>query len=409
MRKLTIVLLSMLVSVALQAQQPPRRPPQGPAPAPPPPQAPQPPPPQQPQGPGGPLPGLTPAERASFQDGLGDFTEVESVDDGLGPVFNERLCVACHSAGGVGGGSTRTVTRFARRVRGVFDPLENLGGSLVQDHAIGPVDGSTHQFRPEVVPLPATIVVHRRTTSLWGLGLVDVTPDATFTALAARPEMPGRVNMVDNIRAGMKTAGKFGWKAQVPSLVQFAGDAYLNEMGITSADFPNENCPQGRCDELQFNPAPGINDDGSGVAALAQFMTLLAPPGRGPITADVNDGEGVFNRIGCASCHVATLRSGSSPIAALDNKVYHPWSDYLLHDMGALGDGLEMGDAKGAEMRTAPLWGLRFVTTYLHDGRATTLDQAVLAHDGQGRSSRDRYAALNARDKARLTAFLNSL
>ncbi|HKS23379.1 MAG TPA: di-heme oxidoredictase family protein, partial [Thermoanaerobaculia bacterium] len=362
-----------------------------------------------PQGAGGPLRGLTPAELAAFQDGLEDFTEVESVDEGLGPVFNERSCAACHSAGGVGGGSERTVTRFARRVRGVFDPLTNLGGSLVQDHAIGTADGSPHQFRPEVVPQPASIVVHRRTTPLFGLGFVDATPDSTFAALAARPEMPGRVNMVDNIRAGMKTAGKFGWKAQVPSLVQFAGDAYLNEMGITSADFPNENCPQGRCDELQFNPAPGINDDGSGVAALHDFMTLLAPPGRGAINGDVNDGEDVFNRIGCASCHVATLRTGASPVAALDNKVYHPWSDYLLHDMGTLGDGLEMGDAKGAEMRTAPLWGLRFVTTYLHDGRATTLDQAILAHDGQARPSRDRYAALNARDKARLTAFLNSL
>jgi CxxC motif-containing protein (DUF1111 family) len=410
MRNLTIVLLSVLVSTALQAQQPPGRPPQGPPQMPPaqmpPPQQQQPP---QPQGPGGPLQGLTPAERGAFQDGLDEFTEVETIDDGLGPVFNERSCAACHSAGAVGGGSDRTVTRFARRVRGVFDPLENLGGSLMQDHAIGAADGSPHEFRPEVVPMPATIVVHRRTTPLFGLGFVDATPDATFAALAARPEMPGRVNLVDNIRAGMKTAGKFGWKSQVPSLVQFAGDAYVNEMGITSADFPNESCPQGNCGELQFNPMPGLNDDGSGVAALAQFMALLAPPGRGPITRDVNDGEAVFNRIGCESCHVSTLRTGPSPIAALDNKVYRPWSDYLLHDMGALGDGLEMGDAKGPEMRTAPLWGLRFVTTYLHDGRATTLDQAVLAHDGQARPSRDRYAALNARDKARLTAFLNSL
>ncbi|HEY6140053.1 MAG TPA: di-heme oxidoredictase family protein [Thermoanaerobaculia bacterium] len=397
MRNLTIALLSMLVSIGLAAQQQPRR-----RATPPPPAPPQ-------QGAGGPLRGLTATELAEFQDGLDDFTEVETVDEGLGPVFNERSCAACHNAGGVGGGSNRTVTRFARRVRGVFDPLENLGGSLTQDHAIGPADGSPHQFRPETVPAPATIVVRRRTTPLFGLGFVDATPDATFAALAARPEVPGRVNMVDNIRAGMKTAGKFGWKSQVPSLVQFAGDAYLNEMGITSADFPNENCPQGNCGELRFNPMPGINDDGSGVAALAQFMALLAPPGRGAINGDVNSGEGVFNSIGCASCHVSTLRTGPSPVAALDNKVYHPWSDYLLHDMGALGDGLEMGDAKGPEMRTAPLWGLRFVRTYLHDGRATTLDQAILAHDGQARPSRDRYVALSARDKQTLTAFLNSL
>ena len=83
--------------------------------------------------------------------------------------------------------------------------------------------------------------------------------------------------------------------------------------------------------------------------------------------------------------------------------------DFLIHDMGALGDGFEMGDAKGAEMRTTPLWGLRFVSAYLHDGRAATLDAAILAHDGQARAARDRFAALGARDKARLTAFLNSL
>jgi CxxC motif-containing protein (DUF1111 family) len=388
MRKLTIGFLCMLVSVTLEAQQ--RR---GGTPA-----------------PGEPLAGLTAAQRAAFADGLDDFNEVETVTEGLGPVFNERSCAACHTTPAVGGGSnTRMVTRFARRNGGVFDPLANLGGSLVQDHAIGPPDGSPHAFQPERVPPVATIVVRRRTTPLFGLGLVEATPDATFLALAGRGDAPGRVNLVDNVRAGTKTVGKFGWKSQVPSLFQFAGDAYLNEMGITSADFPNESCPQGNCAELTFNPAPGINDDGSGVAALAQFMALLAPPPRGAQTRDANDGEAVFERVGCEACHVSTLRTGSSPINALDRRTYHPYSDFLLHDMGALGDRLEMGDAKGPEMRTAPLWGLRFVSAYLHDGRATTLDQAILAHDGQARAARDRFAALSPSDKAKLSAFLRSL
>src|SRR5205085_12585361 len=142
-----------------------------------------------------------------------------------------------------------------------------------------------------------------------GLGLVDATPDSDFIALAQKEAArgdgtAGRVSSVDNIRAGMKTTGKFGWKAQVPTLFQFAGDAYLNEMGITTADFPNESCPQGNCAELAFNPAPGINNDGSGVAALAQFMALLAPPPRGAESRDVTDGEAIFERVGCASCHV---------------------------------------------------------------------------------------------------------
>jgi CxxC motif-containing protein (DUF1111 family) len=360
------------------------------------------------------LAGLTAAQRADFADGRGDFTEVETVTDGLGPVFNERSCAACHSVPAVGGGSNRMVTRFATRVNGLFDALASLGGSLVQDHAISGRDGVAHNFRPEVVPAAATITVRRRTTPLFGLGLVDATPDSDFIAQAQQQAshgngVAGRVNMVDNIRAGMKTVGKFGWKAQVPALFQFSGDAYLNEMGITTADFPNENCPQGNCAELAFNPAPGINDDGSGPIALTNYMSLLAAPPRGNQTGDAAAGEATFERIGCAACHVATQRTGSNSIAALDRKTYHPYSDFLLHDMGTLGDNLEMGSSTGSEMRTAPLWGLRFINTYLHDGRARTLDQAILAHDGQARGARDGFAGLAADAKAKLIAFLNSL
>jgi CxxC motif-containing protein (DUF1111 family) len=360
------------------------------------------------------LAGLTAAQRAGFADGLAEFVTQEKVSDGLGPVFNERSCAACHSAPATGGGSRRTVTRFATRTNGVFDPLTALGGSLVQDHAIGPADGVAHRFKPESVPAAATIIVHRRTTPLFGLGLVDATPDSDFVALAQMEAsrgdgVAGRVDMVDNIRAGMKTVGKFGWKAQVPTLFQFSGDAYLNEMGITTPDFPNENCPQGNCGELAFNPAPSLNDDGSGPISLTNFMTMLAPPPRGAQNQDTADGEATFNRIGCTACHVDTLHSGANAIAALDRKTYHPYSDFLLHDMGALGDKLEMGSSTGAEMRTAPLWGLRFITPYLHDGRATTLDQAILAHDGQARGSRDQFANLASSVKAKLIAFLQSL
>jgi CxxC motif-containing protein (DUF1111 family) len=283
----------------------------------------------------------------------------------------------------------------------------------MQDHALGLADGVSHVFNPETVPAVATIVVHRRTTPLFGLGLVDATADADFIALAQMQAnrgdgVAGRVNMVDNIRAGMKTAGKFGWKAQVPTLFQFSGDAYVNEMGITTPDFPNENCPQGNCAELSFNPAPGINDDGSGPVLLTNFMSLLAAPPRAQ-NRDTSDGEAQFDRIGCTACHVATMHTAANAIAALDHKTYHPYSDFLLHDMGSLGDDLEMGNSTGREMRTTPLWGLRFVTTYLHDGRATTLDQAILAHEGQGSGARDRYAALPAAIKSKVIAFLQSL
>jgi CxxC motif-containing protein (DUF1111 family) len=401
MRSITVALLCVLLSTTIQAQQ--RRRPGGGTP----------PPGDTTPAAGSPLAGLTAAQLAAFADGSVDFNDVEEVSDGLGPVFNERSCAACHTTPAIGGGSTRLVTRFARTVGGLYDALASLGGSLVQDHAIGPVDGSTHTFTAESVPAAATLVVRRRSTPLFGLGLVDATPDADFVALAqmqaARGNgVAGRVNLVDNFRAGMKTVGKFGWKAQVPSLLQFSGDAYLNELGITSADFPNESCPQGNCAELSFNPAPGINDDGSGIAALHDFMTMLAPAPRA-LNRDAAEGEATFERLGCTGCHVATMRTGSNPVAALDRKTYHPYSDFLLHDMGSLGDGLLMGNSTGSEMRTAPLWGLRYVTTYLHDGRATTLDQAILAHDGQARTSRDRFAALAANAKAKVIAFLQSL
>jgi CxxC motif-containing protein (DUF1111 family) len=188
----------------------------------------------------------------------------------------------------------------------------------------------------------------------------------------------------------------------VPTLFQFSGDAYVNEMGITTPDFTAESCPQGNCAELSFNPLPGLNDDGSGPILLTNYMTMLAAPPRGPQNGDTNDGESTFERIGCNTCHVSTMRTAANPIAALSRVTYHPYSDFLLHDMGPLGDDLEMGAATGREMRTTPLWGLRFVTRYLHDGRATTLEQALLG-------ARDRFAALAGGSKSKLLAFLGSL
>lgn len=363
---------------------------------------------------GDPLPGLTAQQSEQFADGKEEFTSAEDVDEGLGPVFNGRSCAECHSVPSIGGGSERVVTRFGTITDGHFNPLAQFGGSLIQDHAITPADGSVHTFTPESVPSAATIVAHRRTTPLFGLGFVDAVPDQTFIELASQEAQrgdgtAGRVNMLTNVATGLQSVGKFGWKDQVPSLFVFSGDAYLNEMGITNPLFPNENCPSGNCAELAFNPRPDMNDLGDGVDAFNHFMTMLAAPARGAITGDAAAGENTFNKLGCNACHVATLKTGNSDIAALDNKPFHPYSDFLLHDMGSLGDGIEQGTASGREMRTSPLWGLRAVTRYLHDGRASTLDDAILAHDGQARAARERFAALDANTKAKLMAFLNSL
>jgi CxxC motif-containing protein (DUF1111 family) len=361
---------------------------------------------------GDPLLGLTAAELARFQAGKAQFAHVETVAEGLGPVFNEASCVACHSGSAVGGGSTRFETRFGRTVNGKFDPMTTLGGSLIQDHGIGLFNGVN--FVGEVVPAAATIVALRRTTPLFGLGLVDAVPDKELQDLAALerifdPSVAGIAAMVPDISRNKLVVGRFGWKAQNPTLFQFSGDAYLNEMGVTSPEFPNESCPQGDCSLLSGNPVPGLNDDGGDVVAFTDFMSFLAPPPRGRISLGTLAGEAIFAAVGCATCHTPLLATGPSPVKALDHKLFHPFSDFLLHDMGSLGDGIEQGPATGRLMRTAPLWGARTLTRFLHDGRALSFEEAIRAHDGQGAKAQARFSALPAAERALLLAFLSSL
>lgn len=361
-----------------------------------------------------PLPGLTSAQTTAFQNGLTAFNTVETVQDGLGPVLNEKSCGSCHNIGTTGGSGVQFEVRAGRLVNGVFDSLVGEGGQLFQLFGVGgQIPGCT--VNGEVVPSDANVTARRRTTALFGLGLVDATPDSTFTSLAAAEPstIRGRVNIVQNIAAGQNTVGKFGWKAQVPTLHQFSGDAYLNEMGITNPEFPNENPPQGNtaliapCDLV-----PGLEDDGEDVVKFTDFMEVLAPAPTASPSAQATAGDPVFTRIGCDGCHVRTLTSGSNPIAALSQKTYHPFSDFLLHDMGSLGDNIGgQGQAGLREMRTAPLWGLRFANpnNLLHDGRAHSYQDAILMHAGQAQSSRDAFRALSSTDQQNVVEFIKTL
>jgi CxxC motif-containing protein (DUF1111 family) len=363
---------------------------------------------------GDPLAGLTADQQTLFHAGQATFMQVETVPDGLGPVFNDTACVNCHSVPATGGGSTTTETRFGRMVNGQFDPMTEFDGSLVHKRGIGLFNGVN--FVGEVVPRQATIVARRRTTPLFGLGLVGAVSDAVFQELAAtqlqrNPDTAGRVNVVIDLATGAPIVGRFGWKCQHGSLFSFAGDAYLNEMGITTPLLPSENCPQGNCALLVANPATNNpNDlDNSSVQQFADFMTFLAPPPRVAGDDKSRSGARTFHEIGCADCHVPTFQTGPNPIAALDTVTFHPYSDFLLHDMGALGDGIAQAGAGQREMRTAPLWGVRILTTFLHDGRAASLSSAILGHDGQAKMARDRFARLDRRNQENLIAFLNSL
>ena len=358
---------------------------------------------------------LTAAELALFNSGKEEFEAVEAIDEGLGPVFNEASCATCHNSP-VGGTTGRKETRFGRITNGGFDPMTDVGGSLIQDHGIGVVTtaAGSFTFTGEVVPTGATVTSQRITTPLFGLGLVDAVPDEELVQLArleaaTSPATAGTPSMTTEIRTGLTRVGRFGWKAQVPTLHQFSGDAYLNEMGITNPEFPNENCPQGDCAALAFNPFPDLNDDGTGVTQFTDFMTLLAPPPRGSLSVQVLVGSGIFATIGCANCHTPALVTGTSPVAALSRQVFQPFSDFLLHDMGSLGDGIVQGAANGNQMRTAPLWGVRSRSLLLHDGRATSLEAAILAHDGQGQRARDRFLRLSGGERYALLQFLRSL
>jgi CxxC motif-containing protein (DUF1111 family) len=381
---------------------------------------------------GDPLPGLTPDLQALFVAGQASFSVIDTPATGLGPVFNDTGCAQCHSAPAVGGGSTTLETRYGTLTNGVFDPLTQYGGSLIHSQGIGLFNGVN--FVGEIVPQPpalpngpATIVAGRRTTPLFGLGLVDAVADSTFQEIAQleqalTPQTAGRINIINDVfadgQAPQARAGRFGWKCQHSTLFAFCGDAYLNEMGITTPLFPNEICPQdpaqGRlvnCALLATSPDPNVPNepDNDDLTQFTQFITLLAPPPKLALTDQAKRGAVTFAAIGCANCHLPALRTGPNSIPQLDEVTFFPFSDFLLHDMGSLGDGIAQNGAGQTEMRTAPLWGVRAQTTFLHDGRANTLSQAILAHAGQGQAAANHFAALSASAQANLIAFLNSL
>jgi CxxC motif-containing protein (DUF1111 family) len=222
--------------------------------------------------------------------------------------------------------------------------------------------------------------------------------------------------MVTDITTGRTRVGRFGWKAQLATLLAFAGDAYSNEMGVTNRFFPVENAPNGnqallalwdKVPELEdaVDPATGTSD----IDHAADFMRYLAAPPAVRMTASALQGGRVFDQIRCTACHVPTLLTGANAVPALAHQVVPLFSDLLLHDMGGLGDGIAQGAARAREMRTAPLWGLRVRGSFLHDGRAPTVDAAIRAHEGEGVAARNRYLALPAAQRQQLLDYLASI
>ncbi len=383
---------------------------------------------------GDPVPGLTPEQLALFEEGRDLFNVLETVQSGLGPIFNKEGCGACHNAGpdpldpAIGGAGAETVTRFGRFTgKGEFDPMVEFGGPLRQHSAIS-------DECVEVVPFEAVIEILRVTTPMFGAGLIEAIPDATILS-RHDPEdsdgdgISGKARMVFDPWLQEEHVGRFGWKAGVVTLDTFSADASLNEMGITNMLFPDENDPNGvfppelaDCDTVdELEDAPDV-DGVSRFNRMATFQRLLAPPPRRPTLN--GRGLALFRQIGCADCHTPVMFTGDSDFEVLANRPAFLFSDLLLHDMGALGDEIVDGPAEGTEMRTAPLWGVRVRPKLLHDGRADNKDAqtrirhaiegsdgppAFIGHAGEAAASRDAWLALPAADQADILDFLESV
>jgi CxxC motif-containing protein (DUF1111 family) len=368
---------------------------------------------------GEPMPGLTAAQQARFDAGQTAFEHVFDTAGGLGPIMNDESCAACHSIPRVGGSGAKVVTRFGK-AGPPFDPLENLGGSLLQREAIQPMC-------LEFVPPEADVVINRITPSAFGAGLVEAIKPQDIMRRETMPP-PGvsgrahRVHAAEDPPEARRKVGRFGWKAQVATLLTFSGDASVNELGFTNRLFPKENAPNGNrkllalCDPVP-DPEDGPDPEGfDQIDRQTDFQKFLAQPPQTPRSG--MPGEPIFVSVGCAACHVATpYVTAATAEPPLANQTVKPYSDFLLHNMGSLADGIVQGDAKEDEFRTPSLWGLRARAkiALLHDGRVTAgtmednVKNAILLHDGEGLAAANAFAALSTPDKDKMVRFLLSL
>lgn len=366
-----------------------------------------------------PLDGLTPAELSAFARGDAEFERRFAPNTGLGPIFNNASCAACHSGDGRG-----VLDNALQRIGSVDDDfLRAIGGPQIQDKAIPGAEAER---------LPAfTAVSVRLPPPVFGVGLIEAIPEATVVALADPDDrdgdgISGRPNWV---RAapwvphsepgggeGLKL-GRFGRKGQTSSLVQQTVEAYLQDMGITSEFLPTEN--RNPLASVPIEAVDRVADpevSAAVVQAVTHYIRTLAPPVPGDDTDARREGRTLFAQVGCASCHVPVLRTGSSPVPALANRDVELFSDLLLHDMGAgLADNRPDGSATGREWKTPPLWGLRLVRQFLngqmllmHDGRARSVEDAIMLHDGEGRRARDAFAGLSPAQKRALVDYVES-
>lgn len=381
--------------------------------------------------------------------------------DGLGPTFNREACSDCHINNGRGLPPAPDKNIMETMLVRLSIPGEDqhggpnpvpVYGDQLQDRAIEGVpaegraimdweempgtygDGTPYSLRKPTIrfedlafgPMPDDVLTSPRVANpMIGLGLLEMVSDELVHALADPDDedgdgISGKVNVVWDARDEKMATGKFGWKANVPNLTNQNSGAALGDMGITTPVRPNENCTEAQ--KACLEAAKAHSDEVEMTSTFLNQMNvytrrLAVPKQRGANLPEVVRGQARFREAGCHLCHLPTLESGTDPRSQdLANQTFHPFTDLLLHDMGeGLADGRPDFLASGSEWRTAPLWGIGLtekvsgVARYLHDGRARSLEEAILWHGGEGEASKEAFRTMPAEARADLVSFLESL
>ena len=384
-------------------------------------------------------------------------TAPAEVNPGLGPIYNNISCINCHSRDGRGrppkvdekfvsmlfrlslpkpadamdGQPPIPVPGFGTQLnnRAIFgtDPEGKIKIDYTEQ-TLTTADGTrvhlrypNYTFTETYQPLPENVEVSPRVApSVFGLGLLEAIPEETILAYADENDVDGdgisgKPNYVWDVVAQRYTLGRFGWKANQPTLLQQVAAAYNDDMGITTSLFSVENSA-GQSQLTDHSVTPEVSDEILEVVTF--YVQTLAVPARRDIDdPQVKQGEQLFAEAQCASCHVPTLRTGVlAGVPSVSNQTIHPYTDLLLHDMGPdLADNRPDFRASGREWRTPPLWGIGLVrrvnghTNFLHDGRARDLMEAILWHGGEAEASRQAVERMSKEERDALIAFLESL
>ncbi|MBX2996147.1 MAG: hypothetical protein KF681_15075 [Bdellovibrionaceae bacterium] len=388
---------------------------------------------------------------------------VESLE-GLGPLFIAQSCIACHERDGRGRPAVDGKEEFRAllfrlsipgskeqqaRFHGGPVPVPNYGDQL-QNFAIPGVkpeakvrasftetsgsfaDGITYTLQKPVFrfedlaygPFPKDVMVSPRLApGAFGMGLLEAIDEKDILKNADPDDLDGdgisgRPNFTWDERAQKRALGRFGWKANQPTVLQQTAAAFNGDMGVTSPVFPHQNCEpaQKDCLAAKAKSTPEISQ--SDLQKVSAYMHLLTVPQSQALTeGQIKTGQRLLRELTCTKCHVETYRTGTgTEFAENHNQIIHPYTDLLLHDMGDdLADGRPDFEASGREWRTPPLWGLgrsRKVnpqTRFLHDGRARTPEEAILWHGGEGEGAREKYKALDQSQRDQLLTYLESL